>query len=94
MSITVAPFGDTRVTVPYRVSFERAVEFASSKADWIKKHLEKTKQYQQECRSELVAAWSTGPSGTAYYPGRAKPDGNDGSGNGGHYYYDRYQRFR
>ena len=55
LSITVVPFGSARVVVPYRVSSKKAVEFAISKADWIKKHLEKMRQYEQEYRSNLVA---------------------------------------
>ena len=41
ISISIRPLKGVRVAVPYGVSFDRARMFARSKADWIKKHLEK-----------------------------------------------------
>ncbi len=46
--ISVKPFKGVRVAVPYRVSFNKAEEFVHSKIDWIKKQLEKMKQYERE----------------------------------------------
>ncbi len=46
--ISVAPFKGVRVAVPYRVSFDNARQFAQSKKDWIKKHLDKMKQVEKE----------------------------------------------
>ena len=38
INITVKPFTGVRVAVPYRVSFDKAREFAQSKKNWIKNH--------------------------------------------------------
>jgi len=46
--ISVKPFKGVRVAVPYRVSFDNAKQFAQSKRDWIKKHLDKMKQVEKE----------------------------------------------
>jgi len=46
--ISVNPFKGVRVAVPYRVSFDNARQFAQSKRDWIKKHLDKMKQLEKE----------------------------------------------
>ncbi|MFC2041398.1 M48 family metallopeptidase [Chloroflexota bacterium] len=46
--ISVKPFRGVRVAVPYRVSFSKAEVFVHSKLDWIKKQLEKMKQYERE----------------------------------------------
>jgi predicted metal-dependent hydrolase len=46
--ISVKPFQGVRVAVPYRVSFDNARQFAHSKRNWIKKHLDKMKQVEKE----------------------------------------------
>jgi predicted metal-dependent hydrolase len=46
--ISVKPFKGVRVAVPYRVSFNNAKQFAQSKRDWIKKHLNKMEQVEKE----------------------------------------------
>ncbi|MFC2024800.1 M48 family metallopeptidase [Chloroflexota bacterium] len=48
VSISVKPFKEVRVAVPYRVSFNKAEEFVRSKMDWIKKQSEKMKQFEKE----------------------------------------------
>jgi predicted metal-dependent hydrolase len=48
INISVKPFKGVRVAVPYRVSFDKAKQFAQSKRDWIKKHLDKMKQVEKE----------------------------------------------
>ena len=47
VSISVKPFKGVRVAVPYGLSFKKAAGFVNSKADWIKIHLEKMKQYER-----------------------------------------------
>ncbi len=51
MSLSVRPFKGARVAVPYGVSFASAEMFARSKAGWIKKHLDKMAQLEQEARA-------------------------------------------
>jgi len=46
--ISVKPFKGVRVAVPYRFSFNRAEEFILTQTDWIKRQIEKMKQYEQE----------------------------------------------
>jgi len=41
INLSIRPFRGARVAVPNGVSFAAAEKFAYSKADWIKKHLEK-----------------------------------------------------
>jgi len=48
VSISVKPFKGVRVAVPYGLSFKKAAQFAQIKADWIKIHLEKMKQYERQ----------------------------------------------
>ncbi len=48
VSISVKPFKGVRVAVPYGLSFKKAAEFVHTKADWIKIHLEKMKQYEKQ----------------------------------------------
>ncbi len=48
LSISVKPFKGVRVAVPYGLSFKEAAQFAQTKADWIKIHSEKMKQYERE----------------------------------------------
>ena len=47
VSISVKPFKGVRVAVPCGVSFKKAAQFAQTKADWIKIHLEKMRQYER-----------------------------------------------
>ena len=46
INITVKPFQGVRVAVPHKSSLEKAEEFVRSKRAWIKKHIEKMKQYE------------------------------------------------
>ena len=48
VSISVKPFKGVRVAVPYGLSFKKAEQFAQTKADWIKTHLEKMKRYERQ----------------------------------------------
>jgi len=48
LSISMKPFKGVRVAVPYGLSFKKAEQFAQTKADWIKTHLEKMKQYERQ----------------------------------------------
>ncbi len=47
--IYVKPFKGVQVAVPYRLSFNKAMEFVHTKTDWIVIQLEKMKQYEKEC---------------------------------------------
>ncbi|MFC2024486.1 M48 family metallopeptidase [Chloroflexota bacterium] len=47
VSISVKPFQGVRVAIPYSSSFRKAEEFVHTKAAWIKRHLEKIKQYER-----------------------------------------------
>ena len=49
VNISVKPFKGVRVAVPYRLSFNKAMEFAHTKTDWIVIQLEKVRQYEKEC---------------------------------------------
>jgi len=48
INISVRPFKGVRVAVPYRISFEKAIEFAGTKKGWIKKNLNKMRQMEQD----------------------------------------------
>lgn len=48
--ITIKPFRGIRVAVPYRSSFKKAEEFTYSQRAWIRKHVEKVKQYEKNYR--------------------------------------------
>jgi len=48
INISVKPFKGVRVAIPYGVSFDKAKQFAQSKRNWIKKHLDKMKQVEKE----------------------------------------------
>ena len=48
INISVRPFKGVRVAVPYRISLEKAMEFAGSKKGWIKKNLEKMRQMERD----------------------------------------------
>ena len=46
INISVKPFQGVRVAVPRSSSLKKAEQFVFTKKAWIKKHLEKTKQYE------------------------------------------------
>jgi predicted metal-dependent hydrolase len=48
ISISIKPFKGARVAVPDGLSFNKAAQFAQTKADWIKTHLEKIRQYERQ----------------------------------------------
>ncbi|MFC1930118.1 YgjP-like metallopeptidase domain-containing protein [Chloroflexota bacterium] len=48
VSISVKPFKGVRVAVPHGLSFKKAAQFAQTKTDWIKTHLEKMQQYERQ----------------------------------------------
>lgn len=54
--ISVKPFKGVRVAVPARESFKSAEKFVFSKTEWIKKHLEKMQQYENEWASRQVSS--------------------------------------
>ncbi len=48
VNISVKPFVGVRVAVPDGLSFKKAEEFVHARTDWIKKHLSKMRQYEEE----------------------------------------------
>jgi hypothetical protein len=48
VSISIKPYKGGRVAVPVGVSFGKAREFVHTKAEWIQRHLEKMKRYEEE----------------------------------------------
>jgi len=46
--ISVRPFKGVRVAVPYRLSFNKVMEFVYTKTGWIQIQLKKMKQYEKE----------------------------------------------
>jgi predicted metal-dependent hydrolase len=48
INISVRPFKGVRVAVPYRISFEKAMEFVDSRRGWIKKNLNKMRQMEKD----------------------------------------------
>jgi len=48
INISVKLFKGVRVAVPYRVSFDEAIQFAQSKKNWIRNHLNKMKAVEKE----------------------------------------------
>lgn len=48
ISLSVKPFKGVRVAVPYGVSFNKAEDVVHLKTGWIKKHLDKMDQLEQE----------------------------------------------
>ena len=48
INISVKPFKGVRVAVPYGVSFNKAIQVAQSKKNWIRKHLDKMKAVEKE----------------------------------------------
>lgn len=53
INISVKPFNGVRVAVPYGVSYGKAINFAQSKKNWIRKHLNKMKQVENEHKAFL-----------------------------------------
>jgi predicted metal-dependent hydrolase len=53
INISVKPFRGVRVAVPYRVSFDEAIQFAQSKKSWILKYLDKMKAAEKEYENFL-----------------------------------------
>jgi predicted metal-dependent hydrolase len=48
LNITVKPFKGVRVAVPKGMPFKKAVEIASSKVSWLKNHIARMKELEQE----------------------------------------------
>jgi len=48
INISIKPFKGVRVAVPYRVSFTSAIGFVYNKIDWIRKHVEKMKKFEEK----------------------------------------------
>ena len=53
LAISVRSHNGVRVAVPYGVSFKKAEEFAREKTDWIRKHLNRVKEIEQERRPQI-----------------------------------------
>ena len=53
--ISVKPFKGVRVAVPARESFKSAERFVFSKTEWIKNHLQKMRQYENELAAKRVS---------------------------------------
>ncbi|MDD4923778.1 MAG: SprT family zinc-dependent metalloprotease [Dehalococcoidales bacterium] len=51
ISVSVAPFYGVRVSVPYSSSYLQAERFVLSKMKWIRKHLEKMKNFESAVES-------------------------------------------
>jgi len=51
LSISINQFTGVRVAIPYGVSFKKAKEYTHSNLNWIKKHLSRMKQVEQEYNS-------------------------------------------
>lgn len=51
ISVSIAPFHDVRVSVPYSSSYSQAEKFILSKMGWIRRHLEKIKRYESLAES-------------------------------------------
>jgi len=56
VSISVKPFKGVRVAVPHGFSLKKALQFAQTKADWIKTHLDKMQQYEREGYFDSIPA--------------------------------------
>jgi predicted metal-dependent hydrolase len=63
LNISVTPYKGVRVAIPDGLSFKKAEEFVHSRTDWIKKHLDRMKQFEREHAAK---------SGTALDIDRAK----------------------
>ena len=48
INISVKPFRGVRVAVPFGVPFDKAIQVAQSKKDWMLKHLDKMKAVEKE----------------------------------------------
>ena len=48
INISVKPFRGVRVAVPYGVPYDKAMQFAQFKKNWIRKHLDKMKAVEEE----------------------------------------------
>lgn len=48
INISVKPFRGVRVAVPKRTSFNKAIQFAQSKASWIRNHINKMRVLEKE----------------------------------------------
>ena len=48
INISVKPFRGVRVAVPCGISFDKAIRFAHSKKNWIRKHLDKMQAIEKE----------------------------------------------
>jgi predicted metal-dependent hydrolase len=48
MRIYVEPFKPVRMTIPYGVTMADAAEFVRAEIDWVKKHLQRVKIYEQD----------------------------------------------
>ena len=63
LNISVRPYKGVRVAIPDGLSFKKAEEFVHSRTGWIKKHLDRMKQFEREHAAK---------SGTALDIDRAK----------------------
>jgi len=54
LNIFVRPFRGVRVAIPYGVSFEEAQKAVESRIEWIKKHLERMKVFEEQHRADLT----------------------------------------
>ena len=48
LNISVMPYKGVRVAIPDGLSFKKAEEFVRSRTGWIKKHLDRMKQFERE----------------------------------------------
>jgi predicted metal-dependent hydrolase len=48
LNISVRPYKGVRVAIPDGLSFKKAEEFVHSRTGWIKKHLDRMKQFERE----------------------------------------------
>jgi len=64
LNISVRPFKEVRVAVPYGVSFEKAERIVHSRISWIQKHLAKIKQVMQQQKSILHNSADIGRAAT------------------------------
>ncbi len=51
LNISVKPFAGVRVAVPDGLSFQKAEEFVYTKTAWIKRHLVRMKQYEENAKT-------------------------------------------
>jgi predicted metal-dependent hydrolase len=56
LNISVRPYKGVRVAIPGSLSFKKAEEFAHSRTDWIKKHLDRMKQFERDYEAKSGAA--------------------------------------